>query len=362
LTSKSTKSKKSSKSSKSGAKKEEKKTEEESKHATEEAKSQADGASKTDREGAAASEKGAAGVIENPGAEPVIKEKGWFTKQNVQNFIHYFIGEKAKAEKLTLVVGHAYQKFIEGLERPMKLNEMRIMKEPNYTKLREVLRDPRLYGDSIMRAFAEKSELVGVPSNTYHMVHEGFWDLYCRKPATPDLTARKLDGWINRIMLKAPLHAPPELPEGAEEGDVAEAQPTGLPVKAVVRIRIPFKRPEPAEGEAAEEGTEPPPKEDPVEVDPAEGDQELEEIDYEDRILAIPTQGDAYQVYVVHQVAQRLLREQIAKEFKEFLQPELAALDEEDMLTAVAKEAEQFEKDFFTVLYPDLPVFDFEKN
>jgi len=359
LTSKSTKSKKSSKSSKSGAKKEEKKTEEESKQPTEEGKSQHGDTNKTDREGAAASEKGVLGG-ENPGAEPVIKEKGWFTKQNVQNFLHYFIGEKAKAEKLTLVIGHAYQRFIEGLERPMKLNEMRNMKEPNYSKLREVLRDPRLYGDPVMRAFAEKSELVGVPSNTYHMVHEGFWDLYCKKPCTPDLTSKKLEGWINRIMLKAPAGAAPELPEGAEEGDPADAQPTGLPVKAVVRIRIPFKRPEAAEGEEKEEEAEPAtPKE--AEAQP-EGEQELEEIDYEDRILGVPTQGDAYQIYVVHQVAQRLLREQIAKEFKEFLQPELAALDEEDMLTAVAKEAEQFEKDFFTVLYPDLPVFDFEKN
>ena len=237
------------------------------------------------------------------------------------------------------------------------------MKEPNYTKLREVLRDPRLYGDPIMRIFAEKSELVGVPSNTYHMVHEGFWDLYCKKPATPDLTSKKLEGWINRIMLKAPAIASAETVEG-DEAEGAEALPTGLPVKAVVRVRIPFKRPEPVEGDAPEDpGAEPVAKEATDEVDPdAPVDENLEEIDYEDRILGVPTQGDAYQIYVVHQVAGRLLREQIAKEFKEFLQPELAALDEEDMLTAVAKEAEQFEKDFFAVLYPDLPVFDFEKN
>lgn len=191
----------------------------------------------------------------------------------------------------------------------MKLNEMRNMKEPNYTKLREVLRDPRLYGDPIMRIFAEKSELVGVPSNTYHMVHEGFWDLYCKKPATPDLTSKKLEGWINRIMLKAPLHAPANQAEGAEDVEGAEPLPVGLPVKAVVRVRIPFKRPEPAEGEAAEEGAEKVAT-DPVEADPdAEVDENLEEIDYEDRILQVPTQGDAYQIYVVHQVAGRILRE-----------------------------------------------------
>jgi uncharacterized protein YecA (UPF0149 family) len=63
----------------------------------------------------------------------------------------------------------------------------------------------------------------------------------------------------------------------------------------------------------------------------------------------------------VHQHAQRLLRESIAKEFKDYLS-DLAALDEEEMLTTVEKEAEQFEKDFFGHLFENVPVFDFERN
>jgi hypothetical protein len=188
MTSKSKQSKKSSKSGKSGSKKVE---EEAKRQADEDAKSGLGEASKTDRDGAATPAE-----MERDGtAEPVIKEKGWFTKQNIQNFLHHFIGERLKTEKLPLTVGAAYQRFLEGLEKPMKLNEMRNMKEPNYSKLREVLRDPRLYGDPVLRMLAEHSELVGISANTYHMVHEGFWDLYCKKPATPDLTAKKLDGW-----------------------------------------------------------------------------------------------------------------------------------------------------------------------
>jgi len=146
---------------------------------------------------------------------------------------------------------------------------MRVMKEPNYSKLREILRDPRLYGDPLLRVFAEKSDLVGVPQNTYNMVFEGFWDLYCKKPATPDLTSKKLEGWINRILLKAPTSAPPDEAEGTQEGEPVVAAAGGLHVKAVVRVRIPFKRPEPAEGEGGEEGAaEPAPKEE------AEGEQE----------------------------------------------------------------------------------------
>ena len=56
------------------------------------------------------------------------------------------------------------------------------------------------------------------------------------------------------------------------------------------------------------------------------------------------------------------MRDHIAKEFREYL-PELEKIcDEDEMLTAVEKEAEQFEKDFFAALHPDLPVFDFEIN
>jgi hypothetical protein len=122
---------------------------------------------------------------------------------------------------MSYVVGHAYDKFISGLERPLKLNDMRAMKEPNYSRLREIVRDPRLYGDPIMKIFAEKSELVGVPTNSYHMVFEGFWDLYCKKPATPDLSSKKLEGWINRIMLKIPTTAPPDEADGTQEGEEA---------------------------------------------------------------------------------------------------------------------------------------------
>jgi len=45
-------------------------------------------------------------------AEPVVKEKGWFTKQNIQNFLHIFISEKLPTEKMQFVIGHAYGKFI----------------------------------------------------------------------------------------------------------------------------------------------------------------------------------------------------------------------------------------------------------
>lgn len=161
----------------------------------------------------------------------------------------------------------------------MALNEMRNMKEPNYSKLRNITRDTTQYGDRVLRLMAEHAEQIGVSANTYEMVYEGFWDLYCKKPATTDLTAKKLEGWINKINLKIPSfkqpqpepvaqeekpEIPPEdKPEGGEE-PAAEQEEKQAPadselpeppqLKAIVRIRIPFQRDEPpAEGEEGEE-------------------------------------------------------------------------------------------------------------
>jgi len=89
-----------------------------------------------------------------------------------------------KNEKLNLTVGHAFELFLTGLEKPMRLNEMRIMKEPNYTKLRQLIRDPVKNGDLLIRYLLLNSDKLGIPYNSFHMVHESFWDLYCKKPAS----------------------------------------------------------------------------------------------------------------------------------------------------------------------------------
>jgi hypothetical protein len=94
LTSKSSKSKKSAKSSKSAPKKE---SESAKKKEEEDAKSHKSGKS---GKSAAISEPGEY----NPLAEPSLKEKGWFTKQNVQGFLHYYIQDKMKNDKLGLAV------------------------------------------------------------------------------------------------------------------------------------------------------------------------------------------------------------------------------------------------------------------
>jgi hypothetical protein len=53
-----------------------------------------------------------------------------------------------RTEKMTVVVGHSYERLLGGLERgALKLNEMRPLREPNYSNLRTLLRDPKEAGD-----------------------------------------------------------------------------------------------------------------------------------------------------------------------------------------------------------------------
>ena len=56
------------------------------------------------------------------------------------------------------------------------------------------------------------------------------------------------------------------------------------------------------------------------------------------------------------------MREHIAKEFKEFLKPELDPVADEEMYSKVENEAEAIEEKFLKIVYKDLPVFDFEIN
>jgi len=132
------------------------------------------------------------------------------------------------------------------------------------------------------------------------MIFEGFWDLYCRKPATSDLNAKKLEPWSNLINLKTHQFSHGgEASEGAtiEEGEEEKAGekqlPPSVPVKAVVRVRIPFKQPEPQIVED-EDGN-------PKEVIPEVAeDAPKEEIEPEDKIMMLPTMNDQYRIYVSH--------------------------------------------------------------
>ena len=57
---------------------------------------------------------------------------------------------------MSMVVGKAIEEFLASLEKPLALNEMRVMKENNYIKFRQILSDTALYGDPILKLLKEE--------------------------------------------------------------------------------------------------------------------------------------------------------------------------------------------------------------
>ena len=82
-----------------------------------------------------------------------------------------------RTEKITIIVGHNFKRILANLERgALALNEMRPLREPNYSNLRTTIRDPRRQGDRVMAMLIEHCEELGISENSFNMVYEGFWD------------------------------------------------------------------------------------------------------------------------------------------------------------------------------------------
>lgn len=308
--------------------------------------------------------------------EPTYVEKGWFDRARVQQFLQTYIGEKLRTPQMQLVVGHSYEKFISSLPQPLPMNQTRKnMRDEAYKTLRELLRTPARFGDPVFKVLAKNCEELGIQQNVFNLVYEGFWDLYFKRPhASTGLNSKKLEGWINNINLSVPPFA--DSGEDNEKKDGEDDGPEDVPagdarpqVKAAVRIRIPFEQPKQADQDADADDVDA--KSQRSRRSQAESrrsknkePESKKEIDWEDRVKAVASliDGADYQVYVVHQLPQRLLREHIAKEFKMFLDKELDAVAEEELLATVENQAEQIEEAFFKLNDPEMPVFDFEIN
>jgi hypothetical protein len=150
---------------------------------------------------------------------------------------------------------------------------------------------------------------IGLSQKAYNLVYEGLWDLYCKRPQTADLNAKKLDGFVARIKLSVPPQSVTD-----EEGNV-KSSPSALELKAIVRIRIPLKRPVPkvidedpdqgniisslnlcseievksGDGSIKKESL-------PVEVDP----EFLDEIELEDKVFCVNPISESCKIWVFH--------------------------------------------------------------
>ena len=127
------------------------------------------------------------------------------------------------------------------------------MKEPNYSNLRELIRQNS--GGRVLNIIRENQEHLELDPRVYDLVFESFWDLYTLKSSVPDLNAKKLLAWINKIKLVVNESTREEssnaeqvepAAEEEEETKVEAAAPveSSGTITAVVRIRIPKKQPE----------------------------------------------------------------------------------------------------------------------
>lgn len=73
------------------------------------------------------------------GKKSEIYERQLMTPAVIQNFIFTYIAEKLKTERFQMLVDHRYETFLKNMPMPLAVNQMRTMKEPNYTALRELI-------------------------------------------------------------------------------------------------------------------------------------------------------------------------------------------------------------------------------
>lgn len=202
-------------------------------------------------------------------------------------------------------------------------------------------------------------------------MYEGFWDLYCKKPvSTNDIPTKKLEGFISRVKL---ITGPSDITE--DDGSINKSV-ANLPLKAMVRIRIPLNRPAPVAEMRDDEdpsdggdGTNRSPPDEThhsgmpssrehqqLSTHPDEDTSAFTEQPVEDRVLFINPVREATnsRIWVLHQAASRSLRKDMATVLKKSIK-ELDALEQEDFLNAVEAHAVEAEKALVKIFSSEEP-------
>ena len=249
-----------------------------------------------------------------------------------------------KTEKLSMLTDFRLEKFLNNLPNPIELNQMRSMKDEKYGVLRKLL--SKYMGSPILRVIKDNQRALDLDPEVFDLVYEGFWDLYTLRPAIRDVSARKLQSWIQKIKLTSgPERGESEPAADAQEqkeddGDEEDKKPAAEinldspdvidPIAAVVRLKIPKV---PLEPELDDEGNE-------IQVEVNESD--LEDIPFEDRCLTMVAKMDEQRVWVINHLAQRTLRSELSAEFRATVE-KLDNLDTSDFNYRLEREAMAFE-------------------
>ncbi len=143
-----------------------------------------------------------------------------------------------------------------------------------------------------------------------------------------------------------------------------------MPLKAIVRIRIPLKRPVPDSKEETGSNIDMTGEEKPVEeakkeeIEPVIPDEErYPEQELEDKAFSVNPIGESYKVWVMHQAASRWVRKDISSFLRKNIK-ELDGIDSDVFIDNVEKTAVEVENLFTKMITGegDVPVFNWEIN
>jgi hypothetical protein len=98
----------------------------------------------------------------------------------VQKFLYEYIETKLKTERLSIQIDPMIEHFMKtGLRVPLELNQIRTMKEPNYSEFRELLRQKS--GGYALNLIREHQDELHLEPGVFDLAFESFWDMYCLK-------------------------------------------------------------------------------------------------------------------------------------------------------------------------------------
>lgn len=315
----------------------------------------------------AASVAAASNAEEGEAEVPYTPKRKILDPSHVQTFLYNYILGKMKMDRLSIQVEDAYRVFLSKLAAPMQVNEMRTMKEPNYSELRKMLTNNK--GGEVLRLMHKFADELSFDPYIFDLVFEGFWDVYLfRGQIAEGASGKKMLAWIPKVNLKVNEttvkdekeevaavadEEGQEKPEG--EAPKVTDETVGEPITAIVRVKLGKKQPEPEEDDDGNL----------VEKDIPEED--LEDLPIEDKAWQMVSRQNGQKLYVLNQAAGRTYRAELATEFHASCD-NFATVNLDEFMEKMEVEAERFENAFCD-LFKDcednqsgcqkVPIFDF---
>ena len=137
---------------------------------------------------------------EGAAAESQRVERRLINSNVIQEFIYNYVQEKMKSDVLVMNVSRQFEAFLRSLPKPMKLNDMRVMKEDVYQGFRTII--SKNLADPVLEVIRDNAVHLGLDPDVFDLVYDGFWDLYCMKAKCDGVTPKMISLWINRFILQ----------------------------------------------------------------------------------------------------------------------------------------------------------------